>query len=265
MSAEPQETELETVRYAVSGPVALIALNRPDSLNAFDAALRRDLLDALRRAEQDEAVRVVVLAGEGRAFSAGADLRAGVPGEDVTRVLNEEFKPSIDAIMRSAKPFVAAIHGACAGIGAAYALACDLAVMEEDAYIYQAFAAIGLVPDGGNHWHLVRALGYKRAYQAIVEAPRITAEECLRAGMVNKVVPAGQARAAALEWAARLAQGAPRTLRYAKQILRAAEGGDFETTFRLEAELQALCAGSEDTRNAVAAFFRKEKPVFTGA
>ncbi len=255
----------ETVNYSVDGPVALIALNRPDSLNSFDAALRRDVLAAVREANADDAVRAVVLAGEGRAFCSGADLRgAGVSG-DVTKMLMEEYKPSLDAIMGAQKPYIAAIQGACAGIGAGFAQACDLAVMEEGSYLYQAFAAIGLIPDGGNHWHLVQALGYKRAYAAIVEPPRISAQECLAAGIVNRVVPNGTAREEALAWAGRLAKTAPRTLRYAKQVLRAAQTGDRDENYRMEAELQAECTGSEDTKNAVAAFFRKEKPVFTGA
>ncbi len=145
------DTEFETVPYKVDGPVALVSLNRPDSLNAIDGGLRRDLPRAFAAAEADDAVRVVVLAGEGRAFCAGADPKDSKPGADVTDMLMTEYKPSIDAIAASSKPYVAAIHGACAGIGAAYAMNCDLAVMEEDSYVYQAFAAIGLIPDGGNH------------------------------------------------------------------------------------------------------------------
>ena len=255
----------ETINYATDGAVALVAMNRPDSLNAIDAGLRRDLRAAVEAAAADAAVRAVVLTGEGRAFCSGADLRGGVSGDEVTKMLMEEFKPSIDGILHSTKPWIAAIEGACAGVGAAYAQACDLAVMAEDAYLYQVFAAIGLIPDGGNHWMLLKALGRKRAYEIIVEAPRVPAQECLAAGIVNRVVPSGAAREEALAWAHRLAKGAPRTLRYAKQVLRTAAASDFDAAYRLEAELQALCADSEDTRNAVAAFFRKEKPVFTGA
>ncbi|MEO0682673.1 MAG: enoyl-CoA hydratase-related protein [Pseudomonadota bacterium] len=246
------------------GPVALVALNRPDRLNAFDRTLREDLTQVLAAVEADEAVRVVVLAGEGRAFSAGADLTEAAMGPEVERLLNDGFKPSLDAIAGSAKPYVAAIQGACAGIGAAYAMACDLAVMEEDAYVYQAFAAIGLIPDGGNHWHMVQALGYKRAYAAIVGAEKLPAADCAAAGLVNRVVPTGKARRAALDWAAGLAQGAPRTLRHAKTVLRRAVAATLDETFAEEARLQADCATSEDAANAVAAFLAKRKPVFTG-
>lgn len=255
----------ETVLVERHGPVAVIAMNRPDKLNAFDGRLCEDLAAAMAEVEADASVRVVVLAGEGRAFCAGADLSGASLDAGVTEKLMTVFKPSLDAVATSAKPYVAAVQGACAGIGAAYAQTCDLAVMEEDAYMYQAFAAIGLIPDGGNHWHLLRALGYKRAYAAIVGAEKLPAADCLAAGMVNRVVPTGEGRAAALAWAAELARGAPRTLRHAKTVLRAAATQTLDESYALEAELQADCSASEDAKNAIAAFFRKETPVFTGA
>lgn len=254
----------ETVLIERRGPVALVALNRPDKLNAFNVKLREELPSAFAELEADDDVRVVVLAGEGRAFSAGADLSEAIMGAGVEDVLMNGFKPSLDAIARSGKPWISAIQGACAGIGAAYALTCDLAVMEEDAYVYQAFAAIGLIPDGGNHWHMVQALGYKRAYAAIVGAEKLPAADCAAAGLVNRVVPTGRARDEALAWAAQLAEGAPRTLRHAKAVLRRAVAGTLDDTYAEEARLQADCAVSKDAANAVASFFRKEKPVFTG-
>lgn len=255
----------ETVLVERHGPVAVIAMNRPEKLNAFNTQLCHDLAAAMAEVEADATVRVVVLTGEGRAFCAGADLSDASLGPQVTEKLMTVFKPSLDAIATSAKPYVAAVQGACAGIGAAYAQACDLAVMEEESYMYQAFAAIGLIPDGGNHWHLLRALGYKRAYAAIVGAEKLPAADCLAAGMANRVVPTGEGRAAALAWAAELAKGAPRTMRHAKTVLRAATTQSLDENYALEAELQADCSTSEDAKNAIASFFRKEKPVFTGA
>lgn len=262
--AAAAETEYESVLYRVEGAVALIAFNRPDSLNAIEATIRRDFMAAAQAAEADGAVRAVVLAGEGRGFCAGADLRDAAVGQDVRGLLMQGYKPTLDFIAQSSKPWIAAIHGACAGIGASYAMQCDLAVMEENAYMYEAFAAIGLVPDGGAHWHLVRALGYKRAYAAIVGAEKIPAADCATAGLVNQVVPEGEARAAAMAMAATLAEGAPRTLRHAKAILRAAQAEGFDENYQREADAQADCATSKDAMNAIAAFFAKKKPVFTG-
>lgn len=255
---------MSVVLTETRGAVALIALNRPDSLNSFNAELREALVGALKAADADEAVRVIVLTGEGRAFSAGADLKDAKPGRDVRANLMDEYKPIADAIVGARKPVIAAVNGAAAGIGSAFAMACDLAVMEEDAYFYLAFANIGLIPDGGAHWRLLRALGHKRAYELIVTAGRLTAPEALAAGLCNRVVPNGQGKSAALDWAEQLAKGAPRTLRFAKEVLTAAATDSFDQSFAREAELQAQCVGSKDNANAVAAFFRKEKPVFTG-
>ncbi|MEM6439733.1 MAG: enoyl-CoA hydratase-related protein [Pseudomonadota bacterium] len=254
----------DTVLIERRGPVSTVVFNRPDKLNAIDSALREELKAAFAEVEADPETRVVVLAAEGRAFSAGVDLGDSPVGEGVESLLMDGFKPSLDAIATSQKPWIAAIQGACAGVGAAYALTCDLAVMEEDAYVYQAFAAIGLIPDGGNHWHMVQALGYKRAYAAIVGAEKLPAEACAACGLVNRVVPAGKARQAAQDWAETLAQGAPRTLRHAKTVLRQAVASTLDDTYAHEARLQSECALSKDAENAIAAFFRKEKPVFTG-
>ena len=258
-------SDYATVLVETHGPVSLVALNRPDALNAFDAGLRSDLAAALKAAHADPETRVIVLAAEGRAFCAGADLKAAKPGRDTQASLMNEYKPVMDAITRGPKPVVVAAQGACAGIGASLVMASDLVVMEEDSYLYLAFAAIGLIPDGGAHWMLLRAIGRKRAYQMIVEAGRMTAAEALEAGLANKVAPKGEARAVAMEWAAKLAQGAPRTLRYAKSVLAAANDHSFDDSYAYEAALQGICAGSQDNANAVKAFLNKEKPVFTGA
>ncbi len=182
-------SDFETVRYAVDQGVALITLNRPAVMNAFNGQMRRELLAAVRRAIDDAGARVVVLTGEGRGFSAGADLADGVPPL-VQQQIDEEYKPVLMAISEAPKPFISAVNGAAAGIGSSFAMACDLTVMADNAYIYQAFMAIALVPDGGATWHLVRQLGRKRAFEVIVEGERMSAARCLELGLANRVVPA---------------------------------------------------------------------------
>ena len=258
-------TEYQTVLSQKSGAVALVAMNRPDALNAFDATLRQELAAALQEAHADPEIRVIVLAAEGRAFCAGADLKAAKPGRDTQLALMTEYKPVLDAIVKGPKPVIVAAQGACAGIGGSLVMAADLAVMEEDAYIYLAFANIGLIPDGGAHWMLKQAIGAKKAYEMIVSGGRMTAAQAEAAGLTNRVVAKGEARAAAMEWAGKLAQGAPRTQRYAKLVLAAADTQSFDESYAYEAALQGMCAGSQDNADAVAAFLRKEKPVFTGA
>ena len=183
----------ETVLVERHGSVAVVSLNRPDKLNSFDSALRRELLLVVREVNEDDSVRVVVLTGAGRAFSAGADLAEMPEDKSNFRVedqLNGEYKPALMEIHEAPKPWISAINGPCAGIGSAFGMVCDLTVMADDAYIYQAFAAISLVPDGGATWHLVRTLGRKRAYEVIVTGEKIRADKCLQWGLCNRVVPA---------------------------------------------------------------------------
>jgi 2-(1,2-epoxy-1,2-dihydrophenyl)acetyl-CoA isomerase len=255
--------DFETVRYAVDEGVALITLNRPAVMNAFNRQMRAELLAAVRRAVADEAVRAVVLTGEGRAFSAGADLAEEQP-KLVQLQLDEEFKPALMAIAESPKPFISAVNGAAAGIGSSFAMVCDLSVMAENAYIYQAFMAIGLVPDGGATWQLVRQLGRKRAFEVIVEGEKIKAARCLELGLANRVVPPERLLDEAMGWARALARKAPLALRYSKEGVAKAMQLDLADTISYEARLQNITFMSEDAREGVQAFFEKRPPVFKG-
>jgi 2-(1,2-epoxy-1,2-dihydrophenyl)acetyl-CoA isomerase len=260
-------SKYQTVIVERHGPVAVVSLNRPDKLNSFDGVLRRELLLAVREVNEDASVRVVVLTGAGRAFSAGADL--GDMPEDKTHFrvedqLNGEYKPVLMEILESPKPWISAINGACAGIGSAFGMVCDLTVMAEDAYLYQAFAAISLVPDGGATWHLVRTLGRKRAYEVIVTGEKIRAEKCLQWGLCNRVVPADKLLEETLAWANEIAGKAPLSLRYAKQALNAAIEESVGDTISAEAKLQHICITSEDAQEGVVAFMQKRAPIWKG-
>jgi len=259
---------LEVITIENHGHVAVVSLNRPDDLNAFDAALRRDLLIAIRTVNEDDNVRVVVLTGAGRAFSAGADLKEFPQETDgVFRVedqLNGEYKPALMEIHEAPKPWISAINGACAGIGSALGMVCDLTVMAENAFIYQAFAAIGLVPDGGATWHLARALGRKRAYEIIVSGEKLSAAKCLEWGLCNRVVPAQQLLEETVAWANEIAQKAPLSLRYAKQSLNAAMEDNVADVISTEAKMQHLCLNSEDAEEGRQAFLDKRAPAWQG-
>jgi 2-(1,2-epoxy-1,2-dihydrophenyl)acetyl-CoA isomerase len=255
----------ETVTVARHDQVALVTLNRPESLNAFNAALRRDLLQAVLEVNADDSIRVVVLAGAGRAFCAGADL-SEVAGDDfdVEHQLNNEYKPVLMAITDSPKPWISAVNGAAAGVGSSFAMVCDLTVMAENAYIYQAFAAISLVPDGGATWHLARTLGRKRAYELIVSGEKLPAARCQELGLCNRVVPADALLDSALQWAQELAGKAPLALRHAKAALNFAMEQSVADTITEEARLQAICIASADASEGVSAFVEKRAPVWQG-
>lgn len=258
-------SELTTVTYEVEERVAVIRLNRPDAMNAFDRTLRGDLTAALAQAAGDDAVRVVVLAGSGRVFSAGADLKAGFPdGEQVRRQLMEEYRPALVAIAEMDKPVISAVHGSAAGIGLSFALVCDLTVMAESAFLLAPFSNIGLIPDGGANWLLPRAIGYKRAYQIAIENERVPASRCLELGLVNRVVPDEALMSETLAWARSLAVRAPIALARTKRAMREAATRSYDEVLELEAELQAGCIESEDCREGVQAFLEKRKPDFRG-
>ena len=258
-------SEQNTVRYRLDGTVAVITIDRPESMNAFDMALRRDLLAAFRRAAEDSSVRVAVLTGEGRSFSAGADLKSG-PGEQrpVDEMLQLEYRPVLECIAQMDQPVIAAVGGSAAGIGMSFALACDLVVMGDNAFLVSAFSNISLLPDGGLNWFLVRQLGYHRAYQLCIEAERIPAARCLELGLANRVVPADRLMDEAIAWAQSLAERAPLSLAATKKAMRFAAGSDWAGTFDLEARLQKELRASADFEEGVAAFFEKRKPRFRG-
>ncbi len=245
--------------------VALVSFNRPDSLNAFNAALRADILQAVEEVNADPEIRVAVLTGAGRAFSAGADL-AEVTGADfdVENQLNGEYKPVLMAIHQAPMPWISAVNGAAAGVGSAFAMGCDLTVMAENAYLYQAFAAISLVPDGGATWHLARTLGRKRAYEMIVTGEKLPAQRCHELGLCNRVVAADTLIADSLAWAQELAAKAPLALRYAKESLNFALEQELPATISEEARLQKICIGSADAAEGVEAFIGKRAPVWQG-
>lgn len=258
-------SDYDTVKYRSEDRVAVITIHRPDAMNAFDAALRRDLLAACERAAHDEEIRVMVLTGEGRSFSAGADLKGGLdPDADTERMLQDEYRPALECIWNMEKPVIAAVGGSAAGIGVSFALICDLLVMADNAFLLSPFTTISLVPDGGLNWLLVHQLGYRRAFQLSIECERIDAARCVELGLANKSVPADQLMPAALEWAKSLAERAPLSLAATKKVMRHATAGSWESTFDLEAPLQNQLRKTADAAEGVAAFLGKRKANFKG-
>lgn len=253
----------EIVNYDQKGGTAVITLSRPESMNAFTKELRADLQTALERARADDSVRVVILTGEGRCFSAGADLNDNVD-RPVTEILLHEYRPVQETIANIPKPVIAAVPGSAAGIGLSMALQCDLLIMADNAFLLSPFTTISLVPDGGMTWLLVRQLGYRRAFQLSVESERIPAQRCVELGLANKAVPAAELQSAALEWAQALEKRAPLSVAATKKAMRFAADNDWSHSYELEAQLQGELLGCEDNREGIAAFFDKRAPQFKG-
>jgi 2-(1,2-epoxy-1,2-dihydrophenyl)acetyl-CoA isomerase len=247
------------------GRVAVITLNSPETRNALGEAVSAGLHAALVEVAADPEIRAVVLTGAGGAFSAGADLKEGLPEtQRVEDMINSRYRPSLELVTGMDKPVIAAVAGAAAGIGMSFALACDLVVMADSAFLLAPFSTIGLIPDGGATWLLARRLGYHRAYQLCVEAERIPADRCLEAGLAHRVVPAQNLLDEAVGWAGELAERAPLSLSRTKRAMRQAMSLSFGETIALEAALQNECAVSADTREGVQAFLEKRKPRFEG-
>lgn len=258
-------SEYQHIKLEIDEGVATITLRSPTSLNALHQSMRFELMDAIDQLENTEAVRVVVLAGEGKAFCAGADLSEGMPGHDnFMQQCEAEYKPWLMGIHDSSKVYIAAVQGAAAGIGSAVVMNCDMVVMAEDAYIYQAFSAIGLIPDGGATWLLLQKLGYQKAFEMAANAGRLSSQECLDIGLANKRVPNEDLMEVTLELAKQFSHGAPLAQRALKKLMRRAAHMTYSEVIDEEARLQSELIQSEDSRSAVDAFFKKQKPIFKG-
>ena len=258
------EATYETILVEVADEVATITLNRPDTLNALNAAMRRELLAAFKAAGRDETVRAVVLTGAGRGFCSVADLRGGATERAYRRVLTDEYNPLIVAIRELPKPVIAAVNGVAAGAGVSIALACDLVYASDEARFIQAFIRIGLVADSGSTRTLVRTLGRHRAAQLIFSGEPLGAAEAMAAGLANEVVPADQLSATARTAASKLAAAPTRAIGLAKRAINHAEDALLGESLAMEASLQELAGRTEDHAEGAAAFGEKREPRFVG-
>jgi 2-(1,2-epoxy-1,2-dihydrophenyl)acetyl-CoA isomerase len=254
----------ETIRLDAADGVATVTLNRPDSLNALNADMRRELLAAFKSLGRDGSVRAVIVTGEGRGFCSGADLRGGSDERRFREVLEREYNPLVRAIRDLPKPVIAVVNGVAAGAGVSLALACDLVYAAEDARFIQAFVKIGLVPDSGSTRALVRTLGRHRAAQLIFSGEPLSTADALVGGLVNAVLPTTELMAAARDAAARLAAAPTRAIGYAKRLINAAEDSGLEESLALEAGLQELAGRTHDHAEGLAAFAEKREPRFVG-
>lgn len=255
--------EFKTLELFKSEKVATIKLNRPEVLNAFDECLMLDLKKATSDVRNDPNVRVLIITGNGKGFSAGADLNDRSKAWDGSKdALERGFKPFFEDIIDMPKPVIAAINGPAAGIGAALALVCDLRVMAKDAYIMSVFSNIALVPDGGLSWTLPKYLGYSKAYEYAIEAKKIFSDECLRFGIANKVFEIEDLENKTLEWAIKISKRSPQSLVNTKKLMRASMNKGYWDTYSQEGDIQNDLTGSQENYEAVKAFFEKREPNF---
>jgi 2-(1,2-epoxy-1,2-dihydrophenyl)acetyl-CoA isomerase len=258
---DAQVAEVETTR---DGGVLTITLNRPDVLNAFNAAMHAGLAGALADARAED-VRAVVLTGAGRGFCVGQDLTEfrEAPG-DIGDRLRSNYHPNVLAIRALEKPVIAAVNGPAAGAGLSLACACDLRVASDAASFVPAFIGIGLVPDSGGSYFVRRLLGTARAFQWMSSNRKLSAAEAHAWGLVDEVVEADALPARAAEIASTYASQPTRGIGMTKRLFDHAENATLEEQLALEAELQTEATQTADFREGVAAFLEKREPRFEG-
>ena len=262
-----------TVLYATQGAVALITLNRPQAMNSFTRHMHAELWSALDRIEADASIRAAVITGAGRGFCAGADLAEFdfEPGPDLVRradpgpVIEQAFNPTVRRLQALRVPTVAAVNGIAAGAGASLAMTCDLAVAAPGASFLQAFSKIGLVPDAGGSWFLVKKLGLARAMGAAMLGDKVSAADAKEWGMIWDVAPEGQdCVEAALALAQRLAALPTKALVATRQLLRAAASNELDAQLEAERNTQSALGRTHDYIEGVMAFREKRPARFKG-
>lgn len=262
--------EYQTILYEVKDRIAYVTFNRPESMNAVNRQMAGELVQACRQIEEDGAVRIAIFTGAGeRAFSAGMDLKeraeTGVsPIERRRQKLSATIHTQTRAVAAITKPTIAAIRGYCVGGGLEFALACDMRVAAEDAKLGLAEVKRGLIPGAGGTQRLARAVGVAKALEICLTGDNVSGAEAQRLGLVNIAVPASDVMKAAENLAARILKGAPLSVLFIKEAIKKGVELSLDEGFRLESDLSALIATTEDSKEGPRAFAEKRAPVWQG-
>jgi len=258
----------EALRYDVREGVATLTLHRPDAYNALNLTLGRDLFHATLEADEDRAVRCVVITGAGRAFCAGGDVKDFADHPDrigiVIKELTTYLHGAVSRLARTAKPVIMGVNGVAAGGGMSLALAGDLVVAAESARFTMAYARIAASPDGSSSYFLPRLIGLRRALELHYTNRVLSAREALEWGLVNRVHPDAEFPEALAALARELAAGPTLAFGRAKLLFHQSTQESLETQMELEAQAIAASGHTEDFRNGVQAFARKQSVTFTG-
>jgi 2-(1,2-epoxy-1,2-dihydrophenyl)acetyl-CoA isomerase len=259
----------ESINFDTHDSVGILKLNRPEKLNAFGGPIRDEILDLLAKIAADDGIRVLVVTGEGRGFSAGGDidhlkfLRENKDEQGFRSVLSkgQQITRSMRALP---KPVIAAVNGPCAGAGFSFALGCDIRFASDRAIFGPSFALIGLHPDWGASWFLPKLVGSAKACELVFTGTMVSAEEAMKIGLVNRVVPHEELMTTTMDLAERISRNPPGVLRLAKESMYRSLTSDLETAFARETEVQIECFYSEDFLEGLTAFKEKRKPHFRG-
>ncbi len=259
--------DFQTILTSLSSGIFTITLNRPEVYNAFNEQLTTDLIEAFKEAAKNDEIRVVVVTGAGKAFCSGQDLKDAPTGggkRSLRDSLERRYNPLIRAIRKLPKPVIASVNGVAAGAGASLALACDYRIMSESAKLIEVFVRIGLVPDSGSSWFLVKNCGVAKAFELAALGEDISAPKALELNLANKVVPAADLESETLTIATAFATGPTKAYGYIKRMMDRAAAVSLDDALDYEVFMQEAAGRTQDYSNAVEAFKEKRKPEYSG-
>lgn len=259
----------ETIEFEITDGVALLTLNRPDSLNSFNTQMHGEVKDALKAVKKSSEARCLLITGNGRGFCAGQDLsdRNVAPGAEMPNLgesIEKNYNPLLRTINGLEMPVICAVNGVAAGAGANIAFACDIVLAAKSASFIQAFCKIGLVPDSAGTFTLPRLVGQARAMGLAMLGDKIKAEQAEQWGMIWKAVEDDALKDEALAMARHLANQPTKGQALIKRAINASWNNSFDEQLDLERDLQTLAGRTDDYREGVAAFMEKRQPNFTG-
>jgi 2-(1,2-epoxy-1,2-dihydrophenyl)acetyl-CoA isomerase len=259
--------DYQTILTNLSEGIYIITLNRPDVYNAFNEQMTTDLQNAFKEAAKNEEIRCVVVTGTGKAFCSGQDLKDAPSGggqRSLRDSLERRYNPLIRAIRNLPKPVIAAINGVAAGAGCSLVLACDYRICADSAKLIEVFIRIGLVPDSGSSWFLVKYLGIAKAFELAATGNDVPAQKALELGLVNQVVPSEKLMDEAMKVAKTFATGPTKAYGYIKKMLDRSASVSLDEALDYEVFMQEAAGRTEDYTNAVTAFREKKKAEFKG-
>jgi 2-(1,2-epoxy-1,2-dihydrophenyl)acetyl-CoA isomerase len=255
------------LNYSVEDKVTTVALNRPESLNAFDLVMAEELADCLSHCADDMEIRALIVKGEGRFFSVGGDIKQMQQASSrpyFLRMLTMYLHTAISTIWRMPKPVIAAVHGAVTGLSFALTLACDLIVAAEGTKFGTSYLAIGLSPDGGTTFLLPRIVGLHKSKYVTFTNDMIDATTAYHLGFVNQVVKGEELMVEAKKIAKKLASAPPLAIAKTKELFNSNYGLSLETQMELERNAISFTSGTADFEEGLSAFFGKRSPIFKG-
>lgn len=255
---------METLKFTENDGIAWITLNRPEKMNALNTQLIEELTETLKKVEDEDSVRAVVLTGEGKGFCSGQDLKDVSGDKEISDIVKESYNPMIEALVGMEKPVIAAVNGTAAGAGMSLALACDFRLAHKEAKFVEAFIHIGLVPDSGSTYFLPRIVGHAKAMELAALGDKITAEQAKELGLVTKVIDSEDWSGGVQAFASKLANMPTKAIGLIKRYLYKSWEGDLNDVLESEAYAQQIAGQTEDFNEGVQAFIEKRKPEFKG-